>query len=89
MRVTVLLFALARSRAGRSEVTVEVPVPATVADLKRALAAECPALAGLVPGLRIAVNSEYRTEADPVPPGAEVAAILPVSGGGIEGLAPS
>jgi molybdopterin converting factor subunit 1 len=84
VRVTVRLFALARQRAGRPEVTVEVPEPPTVAGLKRALAEAHPALAPMVPGLMIAVDAEYAPDAAPIPPGAEVAAIPPVSGGAPE-----
>jgi molybdopterin converting factor small subunit len=83
VRVTVRLFALARQRAGRAELVVEVPEPATVAALKRALAATVPELAPLVPQLMIAIDADYASdEARRIPPGAEVAAIPPVSGGG-------
>ena len=81
MRVEVRLFAAARQRAGRPTLDLELPEPATVAALKRALAAACPALAPLVASLRIAVDSEYAADDAPIPPGAEVAAIPPVSGG--------
>jgi molybdopterin converting factor subunit 1 len=81
VRVEVRLFAVARQRAGQPAVTLEVPEPATVAALKRALAEACPALAALVPSLLIAVDSEYAADDAPIPPGAEVAAIPPVSGG--------
>jgi len=78
---TVLLFALARARAGRPALTVDLPESATVADLKAAMAAACPALGPLLPTLRIAIDSEYAPDDRPVPPGAELAAIPPVSGG--------
>jgi molybdopterin converting factor subunit 1 len=81
VRVEVRLFAVARHRAGRPTIALELPEPATVAALKRALAEACPALAPLVPSLRIAVNSEYAADDEPIPSGAEVAAIPPVSGG--------
>ncbi len=81
MRVTVRLFAVARQRAGRPEVTLDLPEPATVGSLKRALAAGYPELAPLVPGLMIAVAAEYAPDDTPIYPGAEVAAIPPVSGG--------
>lgn len=81
MRVTVRLFAVARQRAGRPEVTLDLPEPATVGGLRRALAAGFPELATLVPGLMIAVAAEYAPDDTPIPPGAEVAAIPPVSGG--------
>jgi molybdopterin converting factor small subunit len=82
VQLTVRLFALARQRAGRAVVTLDVPEPATVAALKRTLADACPELAPLVPQLMIAVDADYAgDDATPIPPGADVAAIPPVSGG--------
>ena len=81
MQVDLRLFALARQRAGRPVVTLELPEPARVADLRRALATAYPDLAPLLPNLMIAVNAEYADDDREVPPGAEVAAIPPVSGG--------
>ena len=84
MRVTVRLFALAKQRAGCPEIVLDVPEPATVAALKRAIAAASPALAPLVPQLMIAIDADYANDDQRlIPPGAEVAAIPPVSGGGI------
>lgn len=81
MRVTVRLFALAKQTAGRSELTLELPETATVADLRRALARSCKELAPLVPNLMIAVNSEYADDDLRIEAGAEIALIPPVSGG--------
>ncbi len=81
MRVTVRLFAVARERAGRSALTVDLTEPATVAALRRAIAEDCPALAPIVPSLMIAVAAEYADDETIIPRGAEVAAIPPVSGG--------
>jgi molybdopterin converting factor small subunit len=82
VRVNVRLFAMARQRAGRAEVALDVADPVTVAAVKAALAAACPELAPLVPQMLIAVNADYAgDERSLIPPGAEVAAILPVSGG--------
>ena len=85
MQVTVHLFAQARDLAGRREVTVEVTPAsgtiATVADLKRALAAACPALAPLVPHLLTAIGGDYAKPSQPLPPLAEIACFPPVSGG--------
>jgi molybdopterin converting factor subunit 1 len=81
VQANVLLFALARERAGRPSLTVDLPESATVDDLKLALARACPALAPLLPTIRIAVNSEYASDDQPIPPGSELAAIPPVSGG--------
>jgi len=81
MKVHVRLFALAKQRAGRSEVVVELPEPATVADLKRSLVEALPDLAPLASSLLIAVDSEYAGDDQVVGPGSEVAVIPPVSGG--------
>jgi molybdopterin converting factor subunit 1 len=81
VRVTVRLFALARQKAGSAELALELPEGSTVAALKQALAADCPALAPMVPNLMIAVDSEYAEDDRVIPPGSEVAAIPPVSGG--------
>jgi molybdopterin converting factor small subunit len=81
MQVSVQLFALARQRAGRSPVVVDIPAPGTVRALESALALTVPELAPLIPILRFAVNAEYVERDHIIPPGAEVAAIPPVSGG--------
>ena len=81
MKVHVRLFALARQRAGCPEVVVELPEPATVADLKRVLVEALPELATLVSSLMIAVDSEYAGDDQGVSPGSEIAVIPPVSGG--------
>ena len=81
MRVRVQLFAVARQRAGRSVVEVEVPGGSTVADLKAALRDQVPDLAPVLPTARFALDAEYADDATPIPPGADVALIPPVSGG--------
>jgi molybdopterin converting factor small subunit len=82
MSSTILLFALAREKAGAQTLTVDLLPNPTVGDLKAALARTCPALTPLLPTLRIAINSEYALDDhQPIPPGAELAAIPPVSGG--------
>ncbi len=83
MQATVLLFALAKQVVGQPALTVILSESATVADLKAALARACPALAPLLPTLRIAVDSEYAPDDHSIPPGAELAAIPPVSGGSL------
>lgn len=81
MQVTVQLFAMARQRAGAPRIVVDVPEPATVRALRTALARAAPDLAQLMPSIRFAVNAEYADDDQAIPPGAEVAAIPPVSGG--------
>jgi molybdenum cofactor cytidylyltransferase len=81
LRVTVRLFALARERAGRSEIELEVAPPFRVADLLAALSERVPAVAPLLPTVLIAVNEEYAELDAPIAPGSRVAVIPPVSGG--------
>jgi molybdopterin converting factor subunit 1 len=84
MRVPVRLFAVARQRAGRPVVELDLPDGATVADLKAALAEAVPELAAILAAARFAVDSEYADDASPIRPGAELALIPPVSGGSQE-----
>lgn len=81
MRVAVSLFAVARQRAGRPLVLVDLPDPATVADLREALAEAVPSLAEILPHARIALGEEFAVDTTPIPPGVEAAVIPPVSGG--------
>ena len=68
MPSTILLFALAREKAGAQTLAVELPPNPTVGDLKTALALACPALAPLLSTLRFAVNSEYALDdQQPIP----------------------
>lgn len=86
-RLTVQFFAVARQRAGRDAYTLEVAAPGTVTQLLSQLVVELPALASLVPHLRVAVDQEFATAEQLIPEGAEVALIPPVAGGSPEPLA--
>jgi molybdopterin converting factor subunit 1 len=81
MRVRVRLFAAARQAAGASEIELDLPAAATVAELRAALADRIPALRPALGSLMIAVDAEYAPDDLPISPDAEVAAIPPVSGG--------
>jgi molybdopterin converting factor subunit 1 len=81
MRITVKLFAVARQRAGREVIEVELPQSATVAHLRSALAEQHPSLAGIVPHARFAIDSEYAADQNVIPANAQIAIIPPVSGG--------
>jgi molybdopterin converting factor subunit 1 len=83
--VKVRLFAVARQKAGRSEVTVELTEPATVGDLRRSLASAWPELAPILGRVMIAVDAEYADDSHSLHPGSELALIPPVSGGGSVG----
>jgi len=76
MRVTVRLFAGLRERAGASEMTLELPPGARVADALRAVGE-------LTEGIPVvmAVNREYAEKTQTLQPGDELALIPPVSGG--------
>jgi molybdenum cofactor cytidylyltransferase len=82
MRVRVRLFALARERAGRPDVEVELAHPATVGDLRKALAARVPQVGPLCAGAMISVDEEYASDDIPVTEASRLALIPPVSGGG-------
>lgn len=86
MLVELQLFAIARQRAGSARLILEIPDGSRVADLRRILAESVPELAPLVPGLMIAVDAEYADDDHPIPHGADLAAIPPVSGGGSPSL---
>ena len=81
MNVRVLLFAGARELAGSGAVELNLPEPATVAELRSALAVQCPALGAILGRSAVAVDGRYAGPSDAVGPGAEVALIPPVSGG--------
>ena len=81
VRVTVRLFAIARQRAGLTEVTIDLEGEANVGELRKALGDRYPELLPILPSLLIAVDNEYATDDMTIPSGSEVAAIPPVSGG--------
>jgi molybdopterin converting factor subunit 1 len=81
VRIKILLFAQARDRAGRPELSIEMPAGSVVADLVRRLSADHPALGQLWPHLAIAIDGRLVDEAAPLADGAEVALLPPVSGG--------
>jgi molybdopterin converting factor subunit 1 len=81
--VTVRLFARARELAGADVLALDLHAGATVADLRRRLAEERPALRGLLDRCAIAVNDEFAEDDLTLPLRAEVALLPPVSGGGI------
>lgn len=81
MRVTLLYFAAARERAGRSSEELQLPDGATLADALAAACATHPALAAIAGKLRLALDREFAAEVALLHEGAEVALIPPVSGG--------
>jgi molybdopterin converting factor subunit 1 len=81
MIVTVKLFARARELAERGEVRVDVPDGATVAQLRRQLREDVPALTGMLDRCAVAVDEEFANEDTILRETSEVALIPPVSGG--------
>ena len=81
MRVTLLYFAAARERAGRSSETLELPAGATAAAALEAACAAHPALRPLAEKLRLAVDQSFAPAETALREGSEVALIPPVSGG--------
>jgi molybdopterin converting factor subunit 1 len=79
--VTVRLFARCRDLAAADVVGVDVPTPADVAGLRRALTAAYPALAELLPRCAVAVDGDFTHDGTPLLPTSEVALLPPVSGG--------
>lgn len=77
----VLLFARAKELAGAPALELALEQGATVAELRRRLAAICPDLAGLAARSAIAVNHHYADDSLVLPTNAEVALVPPVSGG--------
>ena len=76
-----LLFARARELAGAGEVALALPAGATVADLRTALAAAHPELAGVLARSAVAVDEEFAEDGTMIGGGAVAAVIPPVSGG--------
>jgi molybdopterin converting factor subunit 1 len=81
MLVSVRLFARARDLAGADVVRVELPDGATVADLRRCLAADYPVLAGLLERSALAVDDDFAEGSRVLLANAEIALLPPVSGG--------
>jgi molybdopterin converting factor subunit 1 len=81
MRFVVKLFATLRDRAQAREVTVELDDGATVAMLRKKLAADYPALVPSLPTCVAAVNQEFAFDDTPLHAGDQVALFPPVSGG--------
>ncbi len=75
------LFARAKDLAGADRIDVELPPGATVGDLRRRIAEQYPALAGLLARSALAVNEEFADDGLTLPLNAEVALLPPVSGG--------
>ena len=79
--VRLLLFAAVAEAAGRTEVTIQLPQGATVADLRQGLVAQIPAVDGNLDGARFAINETFAPETAVLNHGDLAAVIPPVAGG--------
>lgn len=81
MKVTVKLFARARDLAGAETIDVQLPVGATIADLRLQLREQYPSLAGLIPSLLFACGTDYIDDSATIAADSDLACFPPVSGG--------
>lgn len=80
MQVNILAFGIAKDIVRGSQLQLELPAGATVADLKERLCARFPDFERLA-SLRVAVNSEYVENSRTLAEQDEIVLIPPVSGG--------
>ncbi|MDH5603593.1 MAG: MoaD/ThiS family protein [Cyclobacteriaceae bacterium] len=80
MKLKILLFGIARDIVGGAKYDLEMPVGASVADLKVTLENRFPSFRELT-SLMVAVNSEYGDGLQELKENDEIAIIPPVSGG--------
>lgn len=80
MKYTIKAFGITKDIVGQREVVFEAGTGNTVADLRKRLAEQYPALKGLR-SLFIAVNQAYAADATELNENDEIALIPPVSGG--------
>ena len=81
MILNVRLFARARDLGGADQVALDLPNGASVADLRRRLAALHPQLAELEAKCAVAVDAEFVNDGHILTEGSEIALLPPVSGG--------
>ena len=81
MRVRVKLFAVAKELAGHDELGVELPLGATVADLRETIASQQPSLKTVLSHALWAVDAAYADENTKLNENSSIALIPPVSGG--------
>ncbi len=79
--ITLLFFATIREKIGQKSLALEVPDSFSVADLKALLCQDYPALKETIQRTLVAVNQNFASDEEPIPPHAEVALFPPVSGG--------
>jgi MoaE-MoaD fusion protein len=81
MRVRIFFFGMLKDLAGKSSDLLELPEPASVADVLTHYQAHIPRLKDLLPSLAVAVNQQYASPETKLKPDDEVALLPQVSGG--------
>lgn len=81
MQLTVRLFARAKDLAGTDAISVKLPDPARVSDLRTALKEQYPPLAPIVAHLHIAIGTNYAPDDSALEAQSQVSCFPPVSGG--------
>jgi len=81
MRVRVLFFGMLKDLAGKSSDLLDLPEPASVADVLAHYRAHVPLLKDSLPSLAVAVNQQYAGPETKLKLDDEVALLPPVSGG--------
>jgi len=81
MKIIVLLFANLREKTGQNRLEIELPEGTTVGGLKTCLIQQYPVIRAHLNKVLVSVNRELALDGEPIPDGAEVAIMPPVSGG--------
>lgn len=81
LQIEVRLFAVARERAGTSELTLALPAGSRVREAMAVLAQQLPVVGELAPYLQTAVNQAIVDDAHVLSDGDELALLPPVAGG--------
>lgn len=84
MEITVLYFATLRDLAGSRREQLQLPDPATVADLKQALSQRGGRLSQALDSALFSINREFAFPEEQLSEGDEVGVFPPVSGGAPE-----
>ena len=81
MKVRLLLFAVLRDIAGKSEAELSLAEGTRAADVWQSMRQQYPTLSGYLQPPMIAINEEYADADTPLKDGDELAFIPPVAGG--------
>lgn len=81
-KITIVLFAHLREKAGTGRIQMEVPLDMTVADLKRSLKEKYPTLGPQLANVVVLVNKKHIfLDEETLPQNAEITFLPPISGG--------